>query len=585
MRLLRVGLAQINCTVGDLNGNVAKIKEYARRAADSQVDLFVVPELAISGYPPEDLLLKARFVADCREALERVAGFSAEFKPMTLVVGCVDGETDVFNGAAIVNNGRIVDIYHKVFLPNYGVFDERRYFKSGAEGLVFSVGGVLVGVGICEDIWYERGPTQAEVADGGAELIINLNASPFHVAKGAARADMLSERARENVAAVAYVNMVGGQDELVFDGQSLVFDQAGEAIAKGRQFTEDLIVVDIDADEVSRARQGLEATDVSEAGRLPVRKLMVDIEISAASKPAVKPELPADLSLEAEVLSALELGVGDYVLKNRFSRVVVGLSGGVDSALTAAVAVRALGPDSVTTVFMPSRYTSDESAEDAAAVAANLGVELATVSIEPIFAAYTDSLAPVLKGRPADFTEENIQARVRGNILMAMANKFGWLLLSTGNKSEMSVGYTTLYGDMSGGYAVLKDVPKTLVYRLSRHINGVSRQPVIPDRVITKAPSAELREDQKDSDSLPPYEVLDPIVQAYVEEDRSIDEIVARGYAPDVVEKVAAMIDGSEYKRRQAPPGVKITARAFGRDWRPPITNRYVEGRRSRPEH
>ena len=584
MRSIRLGLAQINCTVGDLDGNAAKIKEYCRRAAGQGVDLLAFPELSVSGYPPEDLLLKPQFIADCEEALGKIVEFSRELKAMTLILGCVDLKTHVYNAAAIINNGRVVDIYHKMYLPNYGVFDEERYFKPGAEGLVVTVGGVPVGVSICEDIWYPDGPARTEATAGGAELIVNLNASPYHVAKGGARAHMLADRAADNLAVVAYVNMVGGQDELVFDGQSLVYNQAGERVAMGAQFEEELVVIDIDAETVAKARQDhVEwrlVQDEAQKRAWPLRRALAGEETVDTPKPLIKPVSRIEMEPVEEVFAAVRLGLGDYVRKNRFVRVLVGLSGGVDSALTAAFAVDALGAANVTTVFMPSRFTSHESIEDAVATAKNLGTEFIDLSIEPIFTVYLESLAPVFAGRPADAAEENLQARIRGNILMALSNKFGWLLLSTGNKSEMSVGYATLYGDMSGGFAVLKDVPKTLVYQLAEYYNRKSGGQMIPARVLTKAPSAELRAGQKDSDALPEYDVFDPIVRAYVEEDRANSEIVAAGFEAATVAKVTEMVDRSEYKRRQAPPGVKITSRAFGKDWRVPITNWYKESRK-----
>ncbi len=581
MRSIRVGLAQINCTVGDLDGNVAKIKEYCRRGADAGVDLLAFPELSICGYPPEDLLLKPQFVADCRARLDEIVHFSRDFKVMTLIVGCVDGNADVYNGAAVISGGRLLDIYHKIYLPNYGVFDEERYFKRGAEGLVATVAGVAVGVSICEDIWYPEGPSHIEASAGGAELIVNINASPYHIAKGRVRARMLANRAADNLAVVAYVNMVGGQDELVFDGHSLIIDQAGEQTAMGRQFEEDLLVKDIDADLVVEARQRHTAWRQAQAEAvkhgLPIRRIAVEGPVAGAAKQPVPQAAGAEMEPLEEIFAAVTLGVGDYVRKNRFSQALIGLSGGIDSALVAAFAVEALGAQNVMTVFMPSRYTSRASAEDAEETAANLGVEFINIPIDAVFDAYLEALRPVFAGRPADVAEENLQARVRGNILMALSNKFGHLLLSTGNKSEMSVGYATLYGDMSGGFAVLKDVPKTLVYQLAGFYNERSGRNIIPARIFTKAPSAELRADQKDSDSLPEYEILDPIVQAYVEEDHSLAEIVGAGFDRATVARVTAMVDKSEYKRRQAPPGVKITGRAFGKDWRVPITNRYVE--------
>ncbi len=582
MRRLRIGLAQINCTVGDLDGNLAKIKDYCLRAAEQKVDLLAFPEMAICGYPPEDLVLKPKFVSDCQMKLKELADFSRELEAMALIVGCVDFDIDLYNGAALIGGGEVNSIYHKVLLPNYGVFDEQRYFKSGDEALVASIGGVRVGVTICEDIWYPDGPQHVETTVGGAEMVVNINASPYQINKDQHRARMLATRAKESQSMLAYVNLVGGQDELVFDGLSTIIDHEGKCVAEAGRFVEDLLIVDVDSDVVSRARENNEKwktdqieTEKEKAVLLPVRQvIMPDLKVGG-EKPPMAPHVFSKLDPDEEVLGALRLGVSDYVNKNGFTHVVVGLSGGIDSALTAAIAVDSLGADSVIPVFLPSRYTSDDSAEDAAKLALNLGVDLIEISIDDIYSNYLGTLEQVFKGKPEDTTEENLQARIRGNILMALSNKFGWLLLSTGNKSEMSVGYATLYGDMSGGFSVLKDVTKTLVFKLARRLNRRSERVIIPERIITKPPSAELRYDQKDSDSLPEYEILDQIIKAYVEDNKSANEIIESGFETRVVTSVIGMIDQSEYKRRQAPPGVKITGRAFGKDWRLPITNAF----------
>ncbi len=472
----------------------------------------------------------------------------------------------------------MLDIYHKHHLPNYGVFDEKRYFTSGRDYLVLEVAGVHVGVSICEDIWHASGPPGIEVDEGAAEVVVNLNASPYHIGKGGLRGEVLSDWATTHAAGVAYVNLVGGQDELVFDGASLVIGADGRPLAMGSQFEEELVVAEYDADMILklRAERGADSGRTGE-GSHSVKQLAV----GAPRAPRAKREVTAVKELLEpvdEVAAALTLGVTDYVAKNGFSQVVLGLSGGVDSALTAVLAVEALGAEKVTTAFLPSRYTSTASLEDAAALAENLGVEMETVPIEPIFRTYLDALTGVFADHHADVTEENLQARIRGNILMAMSNKFGWLVLTTGNKSEMSVGYATLYGDMSGGFAVLKDVSKTLVYQLCRRFNERKGRQIIPERILTREPTAELRPDQKDSDTLPDYDVLDPILRAYIEEERSPAEIIASGCPQETVEQVIQMVDRSEYKRRQGPPGVKITPRAFGKDWRVPITNHFRIG-------
>jgi NAD+ synthase (glutamine-hydrolysing) len=535
----RLALAQINATVGDIEGNTAKIIAFIAKATKAGADIVIFPELSLTGYPPEDLLLKPHFLRRNMAALEEVAAATTD---IYAVVGFAEdaGQGGLpSNSAALITKGRILSVYRKVHLPNYGVFDEVRYFKPGSEYPVVDIGGVTAGLSICQDIWEDKGPAFYQAA-AGAKLIININASPYHIAKGKEREVVLRDRAAETGAFIVYVNLVGGQDELVFDGQSLLIDPHGGLVTRGAQFEEDLVIADIDTDE----------------GRA-----------EAITQPATP------LKEAAEIYNALVLGVRDYVGKNGFKTVVLGLSGGIDSALAAAIAADALGPANVKTLFMPSRFSSEESREDAREVAANLGLELNEIGIDDIFEAYLKVLRPNFSNLPFNIAEENIQARIRGNLLMALANKFRWMVLATGNKSELAVGYATLYGDMAGGFEVIKDVPKTMVYKLAEYRNEVGR--VIPRTVIDKAPTAELKPDQKDIDSLPPYEMLDPIIHAYVEQDMSPEEIEARGFDPAVIKRVIGMIDGNEYKRRQAPPGIKITPKAFGKDRRLPVTNKY----------
>ena len=575
MRRIRVALAQINATVGDLEGNARRILEGINQARHWGADVVAFPELAITGYPPEDLLLKPDFLRASLHVLDEIA---LATRGLTAVVGFVDRQDDIYNAAAVLNDGRLAAVYHKMYLPNYGVFDENRYFGSGHTMPVFYLGNTTLGVNICEDIWYADGPSRYQTLLGNAELVINIAASPYHAGKGRLRERMLATRATDNVSCVAMCNLVGGQDELVFDGHSLIIDERGQTVARGHQFQEDFVVADLDLDGVF-SRRLHDPRRREEKARLRGEEAAVPaIELLDTRRlPENKPAIPArELPLfepVPEVYQALLTGTRDYVQKNGFRKVVIGLSGGVDSALVAAIAADALGPDNVVGVFMPSRFTSTISAEDTAALAANLGIDLRTIPIDPVFESYLATLAPSFTGRPPDVTEENLQARIRDNLLMALSNKFGWLVLTTGNKSEMSVGYATLYGDMAGGFAVIKDVPKLLVYRLANWRN--TQGTVIPERILTRAPTAELRPNQKDTDSLPPYEVLDPILELYVEEDRSPQEIAGRGFDPDLVHRVVTMVDRAEYKRRQAPPGVKITPRAFGRDRRLPITNRY----------
>ena len=577
MRRLRIALAQINTTVGDFDGNVKKILGAIDGARAMKADIVTLPELAICGYPPEDLLFKPQFIQANLQSLQKIVEASSG---ITVVVGFVDTDGDIFNAAALISDGKLIGVYHKMYLPNYGVFDENRYFRAGKECPVYVVNGIGIGINICEDIWYEAGPATIQ-AYAGAEVIINISASPYHAGKGESREKMIATRATDTVAVFVYNNLVGGQDELVFDGHSFIADERGNIITRGKQFEEDFIVADLDIESVFRARlhdpRWRKESPVLEKSGWRQTKTIVSQTPTSGQKPLLKPHHIATLDPVAEVYQALVLGTRDYIHKNGFSKVVIGLSGGIDSAIVATIAVDALGKDNVIGISMPSRYSSTGSVTDTKALAQNLGVKLQTIAIERPFQAYLDTLAESFTGVKPDSTEENLQARVRGNLLMALSNKFGWLVLTTGNKSEMATGYTTLYGDMAGGFAVIKDVPKTLVYKITKYRNAKAGFNLIPSPIIDKPPSAELRPDQKDSDSLPPYEVLDAILTAYVEEDKSVDQIVALGYEKAVVQKTAKLVDRSEYKRRQAPPGVKITSRAFGRDRRLPLTSLFKE--------
>ena len=566
-------MAQINSTVGALEKNAKKILRFAERAASLDCDIVVFPELALTGYPPEDLLLKPVFI---EENLKTLRSLSRKIRDITAVVGFVDESDDIYNAAAVIHRGEVVEVYHKMYLPNYGVFDEQRYFQAGTRPLNFTLNGITVGVGICEDIWYPEGPARVQ-ALAGAHVIVNINASPYHMGKARIREDIVVTRAVDNEVFVAYNNAVGGQDELVFDGQGLIVNQRGDVVARGRAFEEDLIVADIDIEEVQMTRlhdprRRKEKLEVATDGLTELTLHVKKRRKKRKALPERRLEHPEPLE---EVTGALVTGTRDYVKKNGFKHVVMGLSGGVDSALVAAIAREALGNKSITAVYMPSKYSSTISGEDARRLAGNLGIELITIPIQKTFESYLAMLKPHFGNRPPGVAEENIQARIRGNILMALSNKFGWLVLTTGNKSEMSVGYATLYGDMAGGFAVIKDVPKTLVYRLCEHINSRAGRTIIPERILTRPPSAELKPGQTDQDVLPPYEILDPILKAYVEEDKSLEEITAMGFKKAVVKKVLEMVDRSEYKRRQAPPGIKITPRALGKDRRMPITNAY----------
>jgi NAD+ synthase (glutamine-hydrolysing) len=576
-RPLRLALAQIDTTVGDLEGNAARIIEWIGRARDEGSDIVAFPELALPGYPPEDLLLKPSFIRDNLRHRDRVVEAS---RGITVVGGFVDLDTDIYNAAFVAFDGQLRGVYHKVYLPNYGVFDEERYFQRGRRSPIFVIGGVRVGVSICEDAWYPAGPISVQAAHG-AELLLNINGSPYHREKRASRETMIATRAMDSRAFVGWVNLVGGQDELVFDGNSLVFGPEGDLLAHAASFREELLVADLDIGSVFSER--LHDTRLRKEAANPLHFDLAVSEVVVTEQPSAtripdRRQNPITPPLEgpAEVYAALLCGTGDYVRKSGiFERVVLGLSGGIDSALTAAVAVDALGKENVVGVLMPSRYTSRESLEDAELVAEALGIRTLVIPIESIREAYAAALSEAFAGTAPGLAEENVQARIRGNILMALSNKFGWMVLTTGNKSELATGYCTLYGDMAGGFAVLKDIPKTMVYELARYRNSLNGG-VIPNRVLEKPPSAELREGQRDSDSLPPYEELDPILQGYVEDDHSFEELVAANHDPATVRRVIGLVDASEYKRRQGAPGIKTTPRAFGRDRRMPITNRYL---------
>jgi NAD+ synthase (glutamine-hydrolysing) len=559
---VRIAACQIDTVVGDLEGNVERVLAALDEAEGAGADLAVFPELAVTGYPPEDLLLKPGFVRDNLTALEKLASRTGR---CAAVVGFVDARRDLYNAAAVCAYGGVQGVYRKRQLPNYSVFDERRYFAPGAHDLqLFLIGGVRVGVSICEDVWTPTGP-MADQAAGGAELVVNLSASPYFAGRLADRDRMLATRAADASCALVYVNAVGGQDELVFDGASLVVDASGDLVARAPQFEEQVMVLDLDVRPVFRKRL---LDPRGRATAVPLEEVLVTAASEAADGLA-RHVLTEPLARVEEVHRALVLGTRDYVRKNGFTDVVVGLSGGVDSSLVAAVAVDALGPEHVHGVLMPSRYSSAGSVTDAQELCDRLGIERRVIEIEPVHAAVTAQLAPSFEGREEDLTEENVQARVRGMLLMALSNKFGWMVLATGNKSEMAVGFSTLYGDLAGGFAVIKDVPKTLVYELAR------AHPAIPEAVLTKPPSAELRPGQRDDQSLPPYDQLDPVLEAYVGGDATAADLEAAGYDPELVRRVVTLVDRAEYKRRQAPPGVRVTPKAFGKDRRVPITNRY----------
>lgn len=536
----------------------------------------VFPELAITGYPPEDLLFKPRFLQANRHVLDTIV---ENTQNIAAIVGFVDRQDDNFNAAAIVCNGQLIDIYHKTYLPNYGVFDEDRYFQSGTTTRVYTLNNVTFGVTICEDIWYPGGPARQQALAGDAEVLINISSSPFYDGKQLLREQMIATRATDNSAILAFCNLVGGQDELVFDGGSLIVDQEGRVVARSPRFQEDLLIADVDVESVFRnrlhdPRRRKEKRGLPDLINIP----LPDVKPAEQILPtADQPQFPGPEERLKNIYDALVLGTRDYVLKNGFEKVFIGLSGGIDSALVTAIAHDALGKDNVVCVTMPTKYSSDGTFNDALQMAGNLDIRILSLRIQDIFDQYLNLLADEFKGLPADTAEENIQPRIRGTLLMALANKFRALVLAPGNKSEMSMGYATLYGDMAGGFAVIKDIYKTLVYDLSAYRNKLSEHPVIPPSIIERPPTAELRDNQKDTDSLPPYDILDPILKAYVEDDLSLQDIVAQGYDTDLVTRVIRAVDINEYKRRQAPPGVKITPRAFGRDRRLPITNRCRE--------
>ncbi len=579
MRTVRIGLGQINTTVGDIAGNIDRIRETIAKARNEGCHLVALPELAVTGYPPEDLLLRRAFCEASRTAVESLVD---ETEGIIAVVGFVDWDDgDAHNAAAIFANGEWVDTYHKHRLPNYGVFDEERYFAAGRRMAVYQVGDFRFGVSICEDIWYP-GPLD-EMALGGAELCVNINASPYHRRKARHRERMIATRAADNLIAVAYVNAVAGQDELVFDGSSIVFNAEGDLVARGPQFQETLVVAEIDLDAVAQRRLHDPRRRVELRDREPTLPFeMVEVEPTGLAAPFVRQPVRSAvaplLDDYAEVWAALVLGTRDYLGKTGFKDVLIGLSGGIDSSIVAAIAVDALGPEHVIGVSMPSRYSSQHSKDDAKELAENLGIRYLTIPIEPAHAAMLEMMADAFEGTAPGTAEENLQSRQRGNVMMTLSNKFPRsIVLTTGNKSEMACGYATLYGDMAGGFAVIKDVPKTLVFELCRWRNAQGDRPVIPPQVISKPPSAELKPDQFDQDTLPPYEILDPIIEAYVEDDRTVAEITAMGFDEATVRRTVQMIDRNEYKRRQTPPGVKITPRAFGRDRRLPLAAKLTQ--------
>ena len=574
--MIRLALAQINVTVGDLAGNRQKILDHIHRARDLGAHIVVFPELAIPGYPPEDLLFKPRFIQSNIDVLNELVQAT---QGVVAIFGFVDRHDDIYNAAAIACDGRLIDVYHKTYLPNYGVFDEDRYFQSGKTAGVYRLNGVSFGVTICEDIWYPGGPARQQALAGDAEVLINISSSPFHDGKELLREQMIATRATDNSAVLAFCNLVGGQDELIFDGGSLIVDQEGRVIARSPRFEEDLLVADVDVEAVFRnrlhdSRRRKEKRDVSS----PIAIDLPDLQPkSTCISPPEIPDFPRPVDRLKNIYDALVLGTRDYVLKNGFEKVFIGLSGGIDSALVTVIAHDALGKENVVCVTMPTQYSSEGTFNDALQMAGNLDIRILTLPIQALFDQYLGLLADEFCDLPSDTAEENIQPRIRGTLLMALANKFRALVLAPGNKSELSMGYATLYGDMAGGFAVIKDIYKTLVYDLAHYRNSLSDHPVIPLSIIERPPTAELRDDQKDTDSLPPYSVLDPILKAYVEDDASLQDIIALGYDEELVTRVIRTVDINEYKRRQAPPGIKITPRAFGRDRRLPITNQCRE--------
>ncbi|MBI4706433.1 MAG: NAD+ synthase [Candidatus Omnitrophica bacterium] len=561
-RFIRLAIAQINSCVGDFSGNSEKIISCLGRSVQSGCDIVIFPELAVCGYPPEDLLFKKNFIAQNQRQIDLIKKHTSGITAIVGFASKVKGK--LYNSAAMLSGGKVLDVYHKMHLPNYGVFDEKRYFSAGTSFCLYRIIDRYFAINICEDIWVDDGLV-ARQAKAGASLVININASPYHINKIYQRQKMIKAQARKHRIFVAYANLIGGQDELVFDGQSMLISSRARVLFTAPAFEEDLSFIDIDLDALPKKKYSKGVKIISLG--------LKDKELHPLSK-APKPQ---KLNVTDEVFKALVLGTKDYFLKNGFSKAVLGLSGGIDSALVAVVAKEALGSQNVLGVALPSQFNAPESLEDAKSLAMNLGINYKEISIQEIFESYLKTLEPHFQGQSWSVAEENIQARIRGNILMGLSNKFGWLVLTTGNKSEMSVGYATLYGDMAGGFAVIKDVPKTLVYKLAQYYNESRYRQIIPQRVIEKAPSAELRPNQKDTDTLPAYEELDPVIKYYVEDDMPVSEIIKKGFSKDVVLKAAKMVDRSEYKRRQSPPGIKITPRAFGRDRRMPITNRFYE--------
>ncbi|RMF94017.1 MAG: NAD+ synthase [Candidatus Schekmanbacteria bacterium] len=579
MKSVRIAVAQINTTVGDLSGNSEKIISYLEKAVKQKVDIVTFPELAITGYPPKDLLNKRKFIEDNISALKKIKDRT---KNITAVIGFVNKENEkIYNSAAIVKDGKICGVQNKIHLPNYDVFDEKRYFSQGEKSIIFTSTELSFGVSICEDIWIRGYPTKTQ-AEAGANILINISASPYHMSKPAFREKMLKGRCRENSSFLIFNNLVGGQDDLVFDGNSMIINPKGEILNKAKLFEEDFIWYDIEVDEKKEKTEAEEKRKIRNLAEKRIR--FIPIEFSLKKRRGVvkrkrgiqsPKSLPKAQSKYEEIYNAIVLGVKDYVHKNGFKKVVIGLSGGIDSSLVATIAVDALGCRNVLGISMPTSISSSHSIEDAQKLAENLSIKYKVIEIQKIFETYLTVLSPIFKGRKWDVTEENLQARIRGNILMAVSNKFGYLLLTTGNKSELSVGYATLYGDMAGGLAVISDVPKTMVYKLAKYRNSISHKELIPRRCLTKPPSAELRPNQKDTDSLPKYEVLDKILHLYVEEEKCLDEIIKAGIDEKIAREIILKIDGNEYKRQQAPPGIRITPKAFGSGRRIPITNKY----------
>ena len=564
---LRVALSQMNAVVGDFKYNVERIENYIMEATKFKADLVLFPELVLTGYPPEDLLLKNDFIEANNKALKHI---SLRVKKMVVVIGYVEKvKMNLYNSAAIIYEGRVIGNYRKMILPNYGVFDEKRYFTEGHEPTCFTMNGIKIGLTICEDIWDASGPGKKICTEGQADILVNISASPYFKGRGKTREDMVRERARKYKAHLVYVNLVGGQDELVFDGHSLVVKPDGAIITKGNSFKEEMIYADLKVKPKSKKQK------LNKISGIPIKKYDTSNSPSVSNKPAILSRKINKLGGVEEIFKALVLGTQDYIKKNRFSKAVIGLSGGIDSALTAVIAASAIGPENVVGVSMPSKYSSRGSIDDSEALAKNLGIRVISLPIKDVMQVYEKSLSKIFKDLPSDSAEENLQARIRGNYMMALSNKMGWLVLTTGNKSEFSVGYCTLYGDMAGGFAVIKDVPKQWVYQLSKWVNKNKNYALIPEVILRKDPSAELRPNQKDTDSLPPYSLLDKVLARYIEEDQGIDELKEIGLPMKEVKKIIKLVDANEYKRRQGPPGIKITPKAFGRDRRLPITNGY----------